>query len=479
MGRPLFAAFLLIFGCAACLPADEPAEMRSSQRKLAIDNMLDSPLNWELGDREHVTLAALLDHIRQDHHLTVRWDLGSLGLIFSDDSPLEDLFSTSFSGQTTCPPSSPLHSATTHLWATPSAYTAGQLPQQFDPYALPGQTPVLPAPSIAVGSRKQGTDGQVRVPASALPKPSQPISNYPETQQPAPQAPKDRADVPSSAAPLSNQPATSYPETQPPSLQAPNDSGDVPRSGAPSTNQPAVGEPPSNGLADKIAVYQTTPILLTSVSFEGATVRQALQQMLDAAFPSSAAIPFQIGFPITTRAMTLDLLVDENSVLITTRLRANAKKETRIYRLGALSEIPPESLERVITHSIRPWSWRTQANEIAEQLATRWPKSAIPLPKVELNATEGIKLISNEQGADPAADAMPEVSAETVAAAGQLVAGGALAIVQSTVAAMEIVHHGDPPTGVIESLPGVLIITQSQAAHREIKELLDELGQIE
>ena len=58
-------------------------------------------------------------------------------------------------------------------------------------------------------------------------------------------------------------------------------------------------------------------------------------------------------------------------------------------------------------------------------------------------------------------------------------AGGALAAVNSIVAALEIVHHGDPPTGVIESLPGILIITQSQAAHHEIKELLYELGEEE
>ena len=69
------------------------------------------------------------------------------------------------------------------------------------------------------------------------------------------------------------------------------------------------------------------------------------------------------------------------------------------------------------------------------------------------------------------------MSEETVAATGQLLAGGAVATVHSIVAALEIVHHGDPPTGVIESLPGILIITQSQAAHREIKELLDELGE--
>jgi hypothetical protein len=230
-----------------------------------------------------------------------------------------------------------------------------------------------------------------------------------------------------------------------------------------------------------IAEYQTSPIPLSAVSLKRATVREGLQQLLDAVSVHTAAMPFQVGLPFTTRAMALDLLVDENSVLITTQLRANAKKETRIYRLGSLSEMPPETLVRVITHSVRPWSWRNQANEIAEHLAARWPKTSIPLPKIEFDGIGGIKLNTGEEGSDAALSATtsPEVSAETVAATGQLVAGGALAVAHSIVAALEIVHHGDPPTGVIESLPGMLIITQSQAAHREIKELLHELGEAE
>jgi hypothetical protein len=246
-------------------------------------------------------------------------------------------------------------------------------------------------------------------------------------------------------------------------------------------DQPVPDAPAVSGPAATIAKYQTSPISLSAVSLERATVREALTQLLDAVSHHTSAIPFQVGLPLTTRALALDLLVDENSVLITTQLRANAKKETRIYRLGSLSEIPAESLERVITHSIRPWSWRNQANEIAEQLASRWPKTSVPLPNIELNATEGIMLKSAAEGADAAlsANAMPKVSADTVAATGQLVAGGALAAVNSIVAALEIVHYGDPPTGVIESLPGILIITQSQAAHREIKELLCELGEEE
>ncbi len=249
--------------------------------------------------------------------------------------------------------------------------------------------------------------------------------------------------------------------------------------GASPVDQTAPDNIAASGPEAMIAKYLTSPISLSSVSLQRATVREGLRQLLDAVAGQTAAMPFSIGIPFTSRALALDLLVDESSVLITTQLRANAAKETRVYRLGALSEIPPELLERVITHSVRPWSWRNQANEIAQQLATRWPKTSIPLPKIELNATEGIKLTPAEEGSGEALSpsAKPNVSEETIVATGQLVAGGAVAMVHSIVAALEIVHHGDPPTGVIESLPQMLIITQSQAAHREIKELLDELSE--
>jgi hypothetical protein len=210
---------------------------------------------------------------------------------------------------------------------------------------------------------------------------------------------------------------------------------------------------------------------------ERATVREGLEQLLGEVAVETAAIPFEIGLlPVTTRAWDLALVVDANSVLITTRLRANAMKETRVYRLGSLGEIPTESLVRIITHSVRPWSWRSRADEIAEQLASRWPKTSIPLPGIELSATEGIKFASTEGGGKaPFIGVAPGGSEEAVAATGQLLAGGAAATLHSLVAALEIAHHGDPPTAVIESLPGVLVITQSQAAHREIAALLNEL----
>jgi hypothetical protein len=40
-----------------------------------------------------------------------------------------------------------------------------------------------------------------------------------------------------------------------------------------------------------------------------------------------------------------------------------------------------------------------------------------------------------------------------------------------------MVHYAEPPTGSIQILGDKLIITQSQAAHREIAELLKQLAE--
>jgi hypothetical protein len=45
----------------------------------------------------------------------------------------------------------------------------------------------------------------------------------------------------------------------------------------------------------------------------------------------------------------------------------------------------------------------------------------------------------------------------------------------ASLSAMEMVHYAEPPTGTIQTLPGKLIITQSQSAHREIADLLKQL----
>jgi hypothetical protein len=425
------------------LAADEAVGPRPSERKAAIEKKLDQPLQWDLADRDEVTMAELINFVQEKHGLKIRWDASSLALFQGEQAPLAGLFPI------------PASQAT------------------YDPYVSdPLGTPPPLAPSVA-------------------PYPSSPESPKPEA---TPEKPQQAPAKPSEGANSPSYPATS-PYAQPPAAPSKNAAPpDVPATGQPYAGplptapptaaqaylppvaaEPEADRPADSNPEDLIASYNEAPIAVSAVSLEDATVREGLEQLLNA-LPMTGGAAISVGLPITTRALHLDLLVDENSVLITTQLRANAAKETRVYRLGSLSEMPPETLVRVITRNVRPWSWRSQVHEIADQLASRWPKTPLPLPKVEINMTEGVKLASSEVagGSQPTA-AFPSASDETVAATGQLLAGGAVAAVDTLVAALEIVHHGDPPTGVIETLPGMLVITQSQGSHREIEELLDAL----
>jgi hypothetical protein len=426
MRHVLFVAWGWTLVGMAELSADELTTVRPSHRRAAIEKKLDQPLQWDLSDREQATLAEFIEFVQEKHGVRIRWDAKSLALFQGEQSPLAGLIPV--------PASQPTYYPT---------------PYVSDPITAP--------PSYA------GEVAQL----SAPPEPK-PVAS-PDKQQPAPAEPSDSHSPPLPVAPL--------PVAPPGVGAAPPQFPSV----SPSGNGPPVIEEPGSapdtvGSADElITSYKEAPIAVSALSLEQATVREGLEQMLDA-LPTAAGPGLQIGLPITTRALDLDLLVDENSVLITTQLRANAAKETRVYRLGDLSETPPETLVRVITHSVRPWSWRGQVHEIAERLASRWPKTLLPLPKVEINMTEGVKLASSE-GVEPqpATAFSGAASEETVAATGQLLAGGAVAAVDSVVAALEIVHYGDPPTGVIEVLPGTLVITQSQGAHREIEQLLNAL----
>ena len=60
---------------------------------------------------------------------------------------------------------------------------------------------------------------------------------------------------------------------------------------------------------------------------------------------------------------------------------------------------------------------------------------------------------------------------------GNALINGLVTLLQVTLTSAEILHYAEPPTASIETLPGKLIITQSQAAHREIDDLLKQLAE--
>ena len=97
--------------------------------------------------------------------------------------------------------------------------------------------------------------------------------------------------------------------------------------------------------------------------------------------------------------------------------------------------------------------------------------AGIPLAVSEKSETDSPK------GAE-ATDAKQGLSndAQQAAMIGHALAAGIVVLANTSLSTLEAIHYADPPTGSIRMLPGKLIITQSQAAHREIAELLKQLS---
>ena len=214
-----------------------------------------------------------------------------------------------------------------------------------------------------------------------------------------------------------------------------------------------------------------------------ASIATVLRHALDAA-PTERAEDFG-DFPIpVTNAMLLDYLVEEDGLLITTRMNALTTKETRVYSVKHLPDQPPELLAKTICQSVRPWSWRSHINDLGDQL------KGTPLPPevLAVDLKTGVQLAGAEVGISVTPVAVAEGTSEPKKSSsadearqmemlGSAIVNGLVTMAQATLSALEIVHYAEPPTGTIQTLGNKLIITQSQAAHREIAELLKQLSE--
>jgi hypothetical protein len=222
---------------------------------------------------------------------------------------------------------------------------------------------------------------------------------------------------------------------------------------------------------------------IQTVDLKHVSIATVLRLALDAAPIPSGAEDFG-GLPIPlTNAMLLDYLVEDDGLVITTRMKALTQKETRVYTVKHLHEIPPDQLARIVRQAVRPWSWRSQITDLGEQL------KGTPLPPETFGSLlkSGVQLVGAELGATvttaddtkPATDKSDNPSSEAQASVmlGNAMVNGLVTFVQATLATLEMFHYAEPPTATIQTLPGKLVITQSQAAHREIAELLSQLGE--
>jgi len=411
-----------VYGCcllagvlaSSITSAAEPARSTKARQREAVEALLAKPVEWNPADSQPITIEAFIAHVREKHGLAIRWDAASIEALSGGGVDL--------------------------IAGLPR--TAGNRVTAWSPAA---GSPAVQTYSPVVPDRLQK---HVTNFTYALVDPTtgeeRPLP-IPENEKPAP-LPEDATRTSEATA------GESFEEDE---------------------------DLPHRALSLK-------PISRSAIALTGATVGEALEQLLAAAAPPIVDSGETLGVPLSIRALTLDSVIDGRTVVITTRLRANALKETRVYRLANVKGMPAEQVARTICHSIRPWSWRSQASEIADRMASRFPKGSLKLPQVSIASQyipNPIQMAGGEVPEVPPQTPSPlpqqqsaEISAEELANFGQLLTGGAIAAVESIVNAVEIVHYGDPPTGVMEVLPGVLVITQSQGAHREIAELLDELA---
>jgi hypothetical protein len=229
-----------------------------------------------------------------------------------------------------------------------------------------------------------------------------------------------------------------------------------------------------------------TEINIATIDLHHVSIATALRHALEA-LPTGDLGEEASGLPIAlSNAGMFDYVLEDDGLLITSRLKALTYKETRVYSVKHLKDLKPEQLAVVIRQSIRPWSWRSRIDDLGEQLRVGGPR--IPSKALAALFKSSVQLASAETGIDvnvsdaPADKSAAKPDAETLdskemAVLGDALVNGLVTFVHATLTTVEIMHYADPPTGSIQTLPGKLIITQSQAAHREIAELLKQLAE--
>jgi len=244
------------------------------------------------------------------------------------------------------------------------------------------------------------------------------------------------------------------------------------------------GEEEGSGANGVLGSLTMVRIDVRTMNLESTSIGTMLNQLL-------GSIPVSegegMGLPIpATNAMTLDYIVEEDGILITTRMQALTRKETRVYSVKNLKDCPPDQLAKLIRKTIRPYSWRAQFDDFGDKLkGVELPTEAVS-SLIQAGAAmaelENVTITTTEGGAapvtPPVVPATPagDLKGKKLEAAGNALANIFVALTHAGLLTVEMLHYGDPPTATIEVLPGKIVVTQSQSAHREIAELLEELS---
>jgi hypothetical protein len=456
MKRQLCVVGICLGFMASAIAADPPQKGKASAKatvpprrisgRTQLEALLLSPAKLDFEGRKQVTVREVLDQLHQQHHLSLRFDTPTLAAMLDKSSqtpayrsaqaPTNYLATLGFPAY--CPGAS-CPTGVVHIQSSQPVY-----PVAAAGYYAPDE-PGDGAP-VAAAAVAASAPAAVASPTGVVPGVAIAPAALPQVSSDSPLAGDSKLE-PMTVAPVKPAPATSSAE-------------------APKGIQEILEE-----LLDKELDIQTLDLSRVSI----ATV---LRQALDAA--PTAQSDDASGMPILmTNAALLDYLIEDDGLLITTRMKALSTRETRVYSIKHLRDLPPVELSKTIRQSIRPWSWRSQISDLGEQL------KGTPIPGETLTSLvkTGVQLVGAEVGVDisPESTAEPKVpnridEAKQLEMLGGAITNGLVTFAQTTLLALEMVHYAEPPTATIQTLGQKLIITQSQTAHREIAELLKQLA---
>lgn len=442
-----------------------PLSRERRQRRQKWERALQEPANLTVEDQKSITLGALLSQIRSKHGLNVQIDMQHV-------LPLTAAFElggqSATKGQAARyamqipiivrPGTSPLPSNRLRVHsAKPTTY---QLPVEL--LATDGKSPSAQAELVIEGLEENST-------------------------------PTLYEDAGGKAEPSKAEPKGGPVKKKGKSKNNENKKGDAGK------NKGGVEEPESVAQLTAAAMksFLETPIDAALVTRSDTTVEDVLQTAMNQAFPIQTMLNLSMaeGLPLPmsfTQAMDWDLLIQDHGVLITTRLNANLQKETRVYSVRALeqnSRLKSEDVARIVTRTVRPWSWKKHFPEAKVETHVESPPKGkttpnrkLTLPKVDLSllslllssySFEGpqFRLASDEETKSGDKSETTELTEEDLA----MLAQAWESLFQGSISVIQVIYHADPPSGIVEVLPGLLIISQSQGAHREIADLLEQL----
>ncbi len=501
---PAVAAPAAAAPAAVCTPpavaVSSPLSKKRRQRRAEWSEALQSPAEIAPGDNaETITLGQLLERIHAQHGLPVRIDLAHVLPMTSMAEMTTARLTPKRSGNQTARIPSPLGLMP---YGVTNAYSAEPAPPVYSnpgplspsnggPYYAPEP---LPAPATYA-------PGAIAPPVSpaapAALKAYKPVaeSDYAYEDEPTPPVSAVKAQVVGES--VDDKPA---PKAAPATDEKENANDEE-------KSQPHEA---AQAIQQMLAEMLSTPVDANVIHQPGATVEDVLRQAFDRSFPLQALINASLSEEIPVLALTSlskatewDLLVLDDGVLLTTKLNANLHKETRVYSTRELEKtagLKAEDVARVLTRTVRPWSWKKNFPEAATAAvakpATEAKRSAktgkaLSIPKIDLSLLsllfssrsplpKHIRLASDDDSSSPITingtdSENVELTEEQLELLGRAWDG----LFQVAVSSIQVIYHADPPTGVIEVLPGMLVISQSQGAHREIADLLEQLSQPE